>query len=82
MIILKKFTYRSTMKGGPDQECDSWVFSCKAELLNIKAVLDCTGGKDVYVSLDGTHKLLCNEWVLLNMISETLIDSAGGKAAL
>jgi hypothetical protein len=82
MLILKRFQYTSTQEGGISQECDGWVFSCKAELLNIKAVLDCTNGEGIYVSLDGTHKLLCNGWVLINLISETLVDSHDGKDIL
>ena len=82
MLVLQKFTYTSHQINGPDQEVDGWIFSCKAELLNIKAVLDCTNGKDIYVSLDGTHKLVCNGWLLLNMISETIVDSCDGKFVL
>jgi hypothetical protein len=37
-----------------------------------------TKGTNVYVSCDGTFKLLHNGWVLLNMILETIVDSDGG----
>jgi hypothetical protein len=51
-------------------------------LLNVTNVLLATNGTNVYVSCDGTYKLLHNGWVVLNLISETIVDSDGGMTCL
>jgi hypothetical protein len=79
MIVLQKFTQTSTV--GTDLIIsDGWVFTSKALLKNVAAVLQATNGDHVYLSCDGTFKLLHSGWVLLNLISETLVDSHGGKS--
>jgi hypothetical protein len=58
---------------------DGWVFTCKSEIMNLQAQLRCSGNNGIYVSCDGTYKLTNNDWVLLNLISETIVDSHGGN---
>ena len=58
---------------------DGWVFTCKSEILNLQALLQCSAVNGLYVSCDGTYKLTNHDWVLLNLISETIVDSHGGK---
>jgi hypothetical protein len=47
--------------------------------MNLQALLRCSGNNGIYASCDGTYKLTNNDWVLLNLISETIVDSHGGK---
>jgi|AntRauMFilla1563_2_1112583.scaffolds.fasta_scaffold136712_1 hypothetical protein len=79
LIVLGQFKKLTPVEDGPDFECDGWIFTCQAELVNLMTMLETTGGKNLYVSLDGTHKLLYNGWILINFISETIIDSEGGE---
>jgi hypothetical protein len=81
MIVLKKFTQVSTT-GTETIISSGWVFSSKALLTNLAKVLQVTNGDKVYLSCDGTFKLLHSGWVLLNLISETLVDSKGGKSEI
>lgn len=77
LMILKKFT--ATVKNGTQSDkSPGWVFSCRRLVENFLSVLQCTQGRHVYVSCDGTYKLLANGWILLNIISETIVDSCGG----
>jgi hypothetical protein len=77
MLVLKQFSQATTI-GTNTTVSEGWVFSSKALLLNLANLLRATNGSNVYVSCDGTYKLLHNGWVLLNMISETIVDSDGG----
>lgn len=81
LLILSKFTsaVKKDLKDGTQEaQSSGWVFSCRRLVENFLSVLRCTQGRHLYVSCDGTYKLLANGWVLLNMISETIIDSSGG----
>ena len=75
MLVLERFDvpqeYGSVI--------DGWVFTCKSEIMNLQALLRCCGNNGIYVSCDGTYKLTNNDWVLLNLIGETIVDSHGGK---
>jgi hypothetical protein len=78
MLVLQKFT-QNTYVETKTAVSEGWVFSSKALLLNQCRVLAATNGKDVYLSCDATYKLLRNGWVLINLISETLVESNGGQ---
>jgi DNA-binding IscR family transcriptional regulator len=78
MLVLQKFTQTTTVES-ENAVSEGWVFSSQALLLNLVHVLEATDGKDVYLSCDGTYKLLHNGWVLINLISETLVDCDGGQ---
>jgi hypothetical protein len=54
---------------------DGWVFTC----MNLQTLQRCSGKYGIYVSCDGTYTLTNNDWVLLNLISETIFDTHGGK---
>lgn len=77
MLVLKQFSQAITT-GSVTTVSEGWVFSSKALLLNLANVLQATNGTNVYLSCDGTYKLLHNGWVLLNLISETIVESDGG----
>jgi hypothetical protein len=47
--------------------------------MNLQTLLRCSGKYGIYFNCDGTYKLTNNDWVLLNLITETIIDSHGGK---
>jgi hypothetical protein len=81
MLVLKQFT-QATTSGSKTTVSEGWVFSSKSLLLNLANVLQATNGTNVYVSCDGTYKLLHNGWVLLNLISETIVNSDGGISSL
>jgi hypothetical protein len=77
MLVLKQFS-QATTTGSATTVSEGWVFSSKALLLNLANVLQATNGTNVYVSCYGTYKLLHNGWVLMNLISETIVASDGG----
>jgi hypothetical protein len=80
MIVVKKFTQATT--GTETIISSGWVFSSKAIFTNLVKVLQVTNGDKVYLSCDGTFKLLHSGWVLLNLISETLVGSKGCKSEI
>lgn len=77
MLVLRQFDQPQEYAG----VVSGWVFTCKSELMNLRALLQCpsTSANGLYLSGDGTYKLTNNGWVMLNLISETVIDSEGGK---
>jgi hypothetical protein len=75
MLVLERFDLPQDFGA----VLDGWVFSCKSEILNLQQLLHCSSAHGLYVSCDGTYKLTNHDWVLLNLISETIVDSHGGK---
>ena len=76
--VISTFKQRAINDDGDSVLCEGWTFTCKAEIYNLIAVLNCQNRRGLSVAIDTTYKVLQNGWSVSTIIAETIVSSEGG----